>query len=54
MRDRLSEIPKDKEIYVHCQVGFRGHLANRILLQSGFKNVFNISGGYKSLELLSA
>ena len=53
LRERLSEIPKDKEIYVHCQVGFRGHLATRILLQSGFTNVFNISGGYKSLEMLA-
>ena len=53
LRERLSEIPKDKEIYVHCQVGFRGHLATRILLQSGFRNVFNISGGYKSLEMLA-
>jgi len=51
LRTRLSEIPKDKEIYVHCQVGFRGHLAARILLQSGFQKVFNISGGYKSIEL---
>ncbi len=52
LRKKLSEIPKDKEIYVHCQVGFRGHLAVRILLQSGFQKVFNISGGFKSIELL--
>ena len=53
LRNRLSEIPKDKEIYVHCQVGFRGHLAARILKQNGFQKVYNISGGYKSIELLS-
>ena len=53
LRNRLSEIPKDKEIYVHCQVGFRGHLAVRILKQNGFQKVYNISGGYKSIELLS-
>ncbi len=52
LRKRLSEVPKDKEIFVHCQVGFRGHLAARILLQSGFSKVYNISGGFKSIELL--
>ncbi len=52
LRKRISEIPTGKEIYVHCQVGFRGHLAARILLQSGFQKVFNISGGFKSIELL--
>ena len=52
LRKRLSEVPKDKEIFIHCQVGFRGHLAARILLQSGFSKVYNISGGFKSIELL--
>ena len=52
LRARLSEIPKDKDIYVHCQVGFRGHLGTRILLQNGFQKVFNISGGFKSLNLV--
>lgn len=51
LRDRLDEIPKDKKILVHCQVGFRGHLAARILLQNGFKNVLNVTGGYRSIHL---
>lgn len=46
MRDRLSEIPKDKNIYIYCAVGLRGYLANRIVTQSGFEKVFNLSGGY--------
>lgn len=33
VRDMIDEIPKDKEIYVSCQVGFRGYLAERILDQ---------------------
>ncbi len=52
LRKRLSEVPKDKEIFVHCQVGYRAHLATRILLQSGYTDVYNISGGYKSMELI--
>lgn len=46
MRNRLHEIPTDKTIYIYCEAGLRGYLAQRILRQSGFENVFNLSGGY--------
>ncbi|MDK2932476.1 MAG: hypothetical protein PWP27_286 [Clostridiales bacterium] len=48
LRDRINEIPKDKEIIIFCQVGLRGYLACRILEQNGYKNVRNLSGGYKT------
>lgn len=48
IRSRLSEIPKDKKIVVYCAVGLRGYLASRILLQNGYSNVYNLSGGYKT------
>lgn len=51
LRERLDEIPRDKEIYEFCQVGLRGYLAYRILIQNGFKNVKNLSGGYKTYQL---
>jgi len=47
LRERLGEIPKDKNIYIYCQIGLRGYLAQRILMQNGFENVKNIGGGYK-------
>ncbi|MCC9603270.1 FAD-dependent oxidoreductase [Stieleria sp. JC731] len=47
LRDRLDEIPKDKMVFTYCQVGMRGYLATRVLMQNGF-NVRNISGGYKT------
>lgn len=50
LRERLDEIPVDKNIYIYCKVGLRGYLAQRILVQSGFQNVFNVSGGYQSWE----
>ncbi len=50
LRNRLSEVPSDKKIYVHCAVGFRGHLAVRILKQHGFLNPFNVTGGYTSMK----
>lgn len=48
LRNRLTEIPKDKKIIVYCAVGLRGYLSSRILLQNGYTNVYNLSGGYKT------
>lgn len=47
LRERLNEIPKDKNIYVTCQVGLRGYVASRILEQNGIKCT-NIDGGVKT------
>ena len=46
LRDRLEDLPKDKELLVFCQVGLRGYVAARLLSQHGFK-VRNLSGGYR-------
>ncbi|OSA96381.1 UNVERIFIED_ORG: CoA-disulfide reductase [Clostridium botulinum] len=47
LRNKLNEIPKDKHIYVTCQVGLRGYVACRILKQKGIKCT-NIDGGLKT------
>jgi NADPH-dependent 2,4-dienoyl-CoA reductase/sulfur reductase-like enzyme/rhodanese-related sulfurtransferase/TusA-related sulfurtransferase len=54
LRQRLNEIPKDKNIYLFCEVGFRGYLATRLLLQEGFEKVYNLTGGYKLLKTAQA
>lgn len=54
LRGRLAEVPQDKTIFVHCKVGFRGHLAARILRENGYQNVFNITGGYLSMQAANA
>ncbi|NPV26092.1 MAG: pyridine nucleotide-disulfide oxidoreductase family protein [Firmicutes bacterium] len=46
LRERLGELPRDKEIIVFCQVGLRAYIATRILRQHGFKRVKNLSGGW--------
>ena len=51
LRPRLGELPRDREIAAYCQVGQRGYLATRILLQEGFSAV-NVGGGYKTYRLL--
>ncbi len=50
LRDRLDELNKNQQIVVYCQVGQRGYLATRILLQHGYQ-VVNLSGGYKTYLL---
>lgn len=50
LRSRLEELPRHRKIAVYCQVGQRGYLATRILLQAGFSAV-NIGGGYKTFLL---
>jgi NADPH-dependent 2,4-dienoyl-CoA reductase/sulfur reductase-like enzyme/rhodanese-related sulfurtransferase len=47
LRNRLEELPRDREIATYCQVGQRGYLATRILLQRGFQ-AMNIDGGYET------
>ncbi len=53
LRQRLSELPTDKEILVTCQVGLRGHVACRMLRNAGFK-ARNLSGGFKTFQMATA
>ncbi len=47
IRENLDRIPKDKKIMIFCGVGLRGYVAARILKQSGYDEVYNLSGGLK-------
>jgi NADPH-dependent 2,4-dienoyl-CoA reductase/sulfur reductase-like enzyme/rhodanese-related sulfurtransferase len=46
LRSRLLEIPKDKDIYITCQIGLRGYLAEQILRGNGYL-AHNLLGGYR-------
>jgi peroxiredoxin family protein/TusA-related sulfurtransferase len=50
LRGRLSEIPANKKLIVFCGTGLRSYFAYRILVQSGFTDVWNLSGGYITYE----
>jgi NADPH-dependent 2,4-dienoyl-CoA reductase/sulfur reductase-like enzyme/rhodanese-related sulfurtransferase len=50
LRERLSELPRERPIAVYCQVGQRGYIATRLLRQNGF-DARNIAGGYKTYRL---
>lgn len=51
LRSRLQEIPRDRKLIVFCAVGLRGYLAERVLRQSGWSDIANLSGGYKTWEM---
>lgn len=50
LRTRLNELPAGRDIAAYCQVGQRGYLATRILMQVGLP-VVNVSGGYLAYRL---
>lgn len=47
LRERMGELDPNQTIYIYCEAGLRGYLAQRILRQHGFNNVLNLSGGYQ-------
>ncbi len=47
LRHRMDELPKDKEIVIYCQVGLRGNVAYRQLVNNGYK-ARNLLGGYRT------
>ncbi len=51
LRFQWDALPKGRRIAVHCRVGFRGHLALRILKELGFADVVNVTGGWLSMQL---
>ncbi len=53
LRQRMDELPKDKEIIIYCQVGLRGNVAYRQLVNNGFK-ARNLIGGYRTFKFANA
>ena len=45
LRDRLDEVPVDRDVYVYCELGARSARAADFLLGTGRTRVLNIAGG---------
>jgi len=45
LREKLEELPKDKEIVTFCKISLRGYEAQKILDAAGFENVRFMDGG---------
>lgn len=54
LRDRLSELPTDRPIWLFCGVGLRGYLASNILKARGYKEVRNLIGGITTYNSATA
>ncbi len=48
LRERIGELPKDRDLVVVCRTGVRSYAACRVLKQSGFERLLNLSGGMMS------
>lgn len=45
-RERLSEIPKDEPVVIHCRSGQRCYNMIRALQQRGYNNLYNMDGSF--------
>jgi rhodanese-related sulfurtransferase len=43
--ERLSELPSDRPLLVHCAGGYRSSIAASLLQRHGFTQVAEIAGG---------
>ena len=46
--DRIKKLKKDKELVVYCQSGNRSIWAIKRLMGMGYKNLYNLKGGYRA------
>ena len=49
-RERLDEIPKDRDVYLHCRSGQRSYNVVNALGQLGYDKVHNISGSFLGIS----
>ena len=48
LRYQMDRLDKNSRIVTYCNKGVTGNAAQNILLNSGFKNVYNLSGGHEN------
>ncbi len=46
--ENIQKLDKNKPVYVYCAVGGRSSQAMRMMHQMGFKEVYNLMGGYNA------
>lgn len=50
-KKRLLLLPKKEPIYLYCNTGYRSEKAAEILVENGYKNVYNLEHGIMDWEL---
>ncbi|MGV3608057.1 MAG: MBL fold metallo-hydrolase [Planctomycetaceae bacterium] len=48
LRERISEIAKDRSVVVHCEGGYRSAIAASLLAGAGRSDVYDMVGGFKA------
>lgn len=54
LREFIDDEDPELPVVLYCTIGLRGYIAARILQQSGFQKVYNLSGGYLTYSLMTA
>lgn len=49
INDKMSEVDREKEYYMHCRSGYRSTVAASILKSRGFENVINVQGAFDDI-----
>lgn len=52
LADRLSEVPRDRPVHVHCESGFRSVVAASLLRRAGYENVTEVRGGLARIGIM--
>ncbi|MFO0946365.1 MAG: rhodanese-like domain-containing protein [Planctomycetota bacterium] len=48
LRERISEVPANRPVIVHCEGGYRSAIGASLLAEAGRSNVTDLVGGYKA------
>jgi NADPH-dependent 2,4-dienoyl-CoA reductase/sulfur reductase-like enzyme/rhodanese-related sulfurtransferase len=51
IRDTLDALDKEKPVVAYCNKGTTGNAVQNILINRGFKKVYNLSGGHKQYKI---
>ncbi len=51
LREKMEELDKTKPTITHCNKGVTGNAAQNVLINAGFTEVYNISGGFKNYRI---
>ena len=52
LEERWQELPTDGLIIVYCRSGGRGRQATAFLLEQGFTEIVNVTGGFNAYQIL--
>jgi len=50
LKENAEQFSKEEPIVVHCNKGVTGNAAQNLLINLGFRDVYNLSGGYKEYK----